>query len=212
MAYYLVKNNLVANTSESDGVFNESYAHMAGTVVSDWELSDHVREQIDKGVEHYRRNFEKLTDGEAKQHRIRATREVGARVSPDTQKLITPPFEDYIGLHPNQVVERMHKASREGAAHIREYERATLNRLQVMEYVAPSERAPWSGYDEAGIREVLEKMAIISEPEVQDVIAYEYEHAKRPAILSYEREAVEGYDNDDEAPQVPILPLVGATA
>lgn len=184
MAYLVKKHN---TSTGSDG---EHRSLEEGTVVSDWELSDHIRKQIDKGVDHFRQLFEPLTEVEARNMRIKATRLEGARTSNDGAA-IQPPFDDYVGLHPKEVTERMREADRGLVNAIREYERLGLNREPIINFVAPAEREPFSDYDELGVREIIDKMALLDDKSNQEIILYEMDHLRRPAIITWDRNTYE---------------------
>ena len=183
---YLTKD--VVTVQNTDG---ETLTHNPGIVLSDWEVSDYIRGKIAEGSEHYRKLFETLTDSEAFAHRVKATRQVGA-VTDEKGDLVEPPFEDYVGLHPQEVVKRMRDLSRDKVAQVRAYEKALLNRVDVMEYVAPCEQQPWIGYDESSTQEITEKLAVLSQPEIADAIAYEMDHRRRPAIIEFTPEEFAG--------------------
>lgn len=179
---YLVKRN-VTNTNDD----NEGVIHYAGDVLSDWELKDHIKQKIKDGVSWYTQNYEILTPKEAELYRKRATATEGKREAPDGQ-IVDPPWDDYVGLHPKDVVDRMKDLGYNDVEKVRQYERAGLNRPSIIDYVAPSEREPWYEYDNWGPRDILEKMEILDPQTVQDVIIYEMNHKKRPAILTFEPE------------------------
>jgi hypothetical protein len=182
MSSYLVKRNVTLTNDENEGT-----TYLAGDVVSDFELPDHVKENIKKGVSWHTTNFESLTDREAEAYRKKATALEGKRQGLEGS-LIDPPWDDYVGLHPKEVIDRMSKLSFGDTEKVRQYERAKLNRPLIIDYVSPSEREPWYEYDQCGTREILEKMDLLDPQAVQDVITYEMNHKKRPAILTFEPE------------------------
>jgi hypothetical protein len=184
MASYLVKRQVTITNSDSEGI-----TYYAGDVMSDWELPDLVKEKVKEGVPWYTQNYEALTDTEATLYRKKATATEGKRKL--NGLTVDPPWDDYIGLHPKDVIDRMKDLSFEDVEKVRNYERAGQNRPVIVEYVAPSEREPWHDYDNWGVRETLEKMDILDPQTVQDVIVYEMNHKKRPAILEYEPEPEE---------------------
>jgi|ERR1019366_5072936 hypothetical protein len=179
---YLVKRQITVTNTD-----NEGKTHYAGDVISDWELPKHIKDKITEGVGWYTQNFEALTDKEAELYRRKATSVEGKRTAPDGQ-ICDPPWDDYIGLHPKDVVGRMKDLSADDSEKVRQYERAGLNRDSIIEYVAPSEREPWYEYDNWGPRDILEKLEILDPQTVQDAIVYEMQHKKRPAILTFEPE------------------------
>lgn len=186
MSQYLVKRNITISNDDNGGV-----TYYGGDVVSDHELPDHAKENIKKGVSWHITNFESLTDREAEIYRKKATAVEGKRQAPDGS-IVDPPWDDFVGLHPKDVVDRMSKLSIDDAEKVRQYERAKLNRSLIIDYVSPSEREPWYEYDQCGPREILEKMDLLDPQAVQDVITYEMMHKKRPAILTFEPEE-DGY-------------------
>lgn len=180
---------LVLKTVTTKNENDDSYTHMEGTVLSDFELSDFVKGKIAEGVAHYRSCFEPLTDDEAKRYRVKATTLEGERM--DGSEPVEAPWEDFVGLHPDEVIQRLSTAETlTEVQQVKSYEKAGLNRLAIVEYVAPVERAPIQGYDEMSISEVLEKLVVLSPADVQHVLAYEGAHRKRPAIITFEPEAV----------------------
>ena len=206
--HYLVKVQTTVTNSE-----NESVTHFARDVVSDWELNDHVIAQIKKGIPWYTQKFEPLTDREAEQYRIKATLAEGKRTAPNGQ-IVDPPWKDYVGLHPKEVISRMSELSFDDVEKVRQYERAGMNRSAIIEYVAPSEREPWEDYENWSARETTDKMDMLDDQTVQDVIVYEMNHKKRPGIIEYMREddetSPDQEENSDDAGNA--LAGVGASA
>jgi hypothetical protein len=179
---FLILKTVTAQNSNGD-----TFTHQTGSVVSDWELSDFIKEQIGKGTAHYRAAFEPLTDEEARHYRTKATAAEGSRYQNGQE--IEPPWPDYVGLHPEEIISRMRDASNKGDIdRVKNYERAGMNRTLITDYTAPVEREPFTDYDSLGIREVLAKLEVLSDVDVQAVIQYEAAHQKRPAILQYEKE------------------------
>jgi hypothetical protein len=191
---YLVKKN---TTASIEGV--EGYTHFAGDVISELELPGHVRESIDKGVSWYTQTFEKLTEKEAEQLRKKATAVEGKRQAPNGQ-VIDPPWDDYIGLHPKEVIKRMETLSADDAEKVRQYERPGMNRETIINFVVPSEREPWNEYDQMATRDILDKLDILDPQSVQDTIVYELMHKKRPAILEFQPEE----DGDNDSNKFPV--------
>lgn len=189
MSSYLVKRNITITNDDNEGA-----TYYAGDVVSDHDLPNHVKENIKKGVSWHITNFESLTDREAELYRKKATAVEGSRKAPNGS-IVDPPWDDYVGLHPKDVTDRMSKLNFDDVEKVRQYERAKLNRPLIIDYVSPSEREPWYEYDQCGPREILEKMDLLDPDAVQDVIVYEMNHKKRPAILTFEPEE----DGDVEA-------------
>lgn len=179
---YLVKRQITVTNSDNEGA-----VYYAGDVLSDWELPKHIKDKIKDGVTWYINNLEALTDREAELYRKKATAVEGKRTAPN-REVVDPPWDDYIGLHPKNVVDRMKDLTSDDCEKVRQYERAGLNRSSIIEYVAPSEREPWHEYDSWGPRDILEKLEILDPQTVQDTIAYELQHKKRPAILTFEPE------------------------
>lgn len=166
----------------------ENVVHHPGTVLSPWEVSDFLKEKIEEGSSRYRARFEAMTEQEVKDHREKATLLEGDRMV-DGQK-VSPPWPDYVGLHPEEILKRLQEADDLGVVEqVRKYEGAGMKRSSILDYQAPIEREPWTGYDELAVREVLSKLDVLGEDAVKEVQAYEFAHRKRPAILSYEKEA-----------------------
>lgn len=192
---YLVRKQTTAFDSEG-----ESQNYYPGTVLSDWELSEHIKKRIAEGIHWYTDTFEILTEREAKSNRVKATTIEGTRTAPNGQN-VDPPFEDYVGLHPKEIIDRMKKMKFDEVEKVRQYERAGLNRNAVIEYIAPSEREPYNGYEAAGVRDILEKMEILDDDSVKDIIVYEMTHERRPAIIEFERET----NSSQESATAPAL-------
>lgn len=190
---YLVRQQVTAQDVSGD-----SHNHFPGAVLSDWELSDHVRSEIEKGGHWFTQNFEPLTDREAKTYRVRATTLEGKRSAPNGQ-IIDPPFDDYIGLHPKDIIDRMKKMKFDDVENVRQYERAGMNREMIINYVAPSEREPFNGFNDMGVREILEKMSILDDGTNQEIIIYEMNHQKRPAVIEFEKEYEEPEVEDEKS-------------
>jgi hypothetical protein len=181
---------LILKTVTAKNMNDDSFTHNVGSVVSDWELSEFIKEQIGKGTAHYRAAFEPLTEEEATHHRVKATAAEGARNQGGL--VVEPPWPDYVGLHPEEIIARMRASSnKDEIDRVKNYERAGMNRTSITDFTAPVEREPFTGYDSLGIREVLAKLAVLSEVDVQAAIHYEAAHQKRPAIIQYERESYE---------------------
>lgn len=169
-------------------VNKESVTHPAGTVLSDWELEDYARSKILEGSDHYRELFEPLTDREAHGYRVRAT----ANEAPHTINggLVNPPWDDYVGLHPTEIVQRMRDADVQLAAQARQYERADggMRRPMITGFVHPAEREPFLGFDGMDVTAIWEKFELFPDSQVNDAKAYERAHQNRPAIVEWERE------------------------
>lgn len=191
---------LVRKQTTAVNMAGDSNVYFPGEVISDHEISGYIKEKVRSGIAWYTQTYESLTDTEARSFRTKATTAEGARVAPNGQK-VDPPFPDFVGLHPDDVTKKMEKLPFNEVENVRQYERAGLNRPSIIEFVAPSEREPWHGYSEDGIREILDKMSIFEDDRIQEIITYEMNHAKRPAILEYEPES---YDHKDERDLVPV--------
>lgn len=179
---FLCKKQVTLTNSDNEGA-----TYFAGDVLSDWEVPDHIKQKINEGVPYYIGNFEPLSQKEVEAYRKKATAAEGKRQAPSGE-IVDPPWDDYIGLHPKEVTERMSTLDYESVEKVRQYERALLNRPTIIEYVAPSEREPWHEYDNWGPRDILDKFDILDPQTVQEAIVYELNHKKRPAILTYEPE------------------------
>lgn len=194
---YLIKKQTTVTNGDNAGVI-----HYAGDVISEHDLPQLVREKISEGNYWYTQTFELLNEREAEKFRKKATAVEGKRKAPNGE-IIDPPWDDYVGLHPKIVIDRMSNLSYEDAEKVRQYERAKLNRPVIIDYVTPSEREPWYDYDDSGVRDILEKLEILDPQSVQDVIVYEMNHKKRPAILEFEPE--EDYTKSDNSEKVSIM-------
>lgn len=177
-------------------VNGEGRLHKQGAVVSDWEVEDRVKAKIKEGSLHFRTLFEPLTEEQALAHRSKETVLEGDHLV-DGQ-WISPPWPDYVGLHPEEVVERMRRSQNTNEVEqVRLYERGGQGRRLILDYVAPVERPPLHDYDDLPVRTVLEKLEILSDEAVQEVITYEFAHRKRPAIISFERPSDEASGEED---------------
>ena len=87
---FLIKRNVAATNVNGD-----SFVHMEGSVVSEWELSDLIREKIKEGSEHYRTSYEPLTSHEAHHYRVKATSAEGPRNLDG--EVVKPPWDDEAG-------------------------------------------------------------------------------------------------------------------
>lgn len=181
---YLVKKTVTAKNVNGD-----TFVHPEGSVLSDWELSDEIRKTIKEGTQWARGLYEPLLDREAHHYRVEATKAEGPR-DIDGQT-VQPPFDDYIGLHPAEIVERMRDVSLDKARQIKLYEQAGMNRQQIVAHVTPAEREPFDGYDMLGPMEILDKFSILSDPLIADAKIYESNHRHRDIILDYDRETYE---------------------
>lgn len=185
MTHYLTLKDVTCNNVNGD-----TFVHHEGTVLSDFEVDDFIKGKIKEGSAWYRSSFEPLTDEQASSYRIKATVVEGDHIVENES--VSAPWEDYVGLHPEEVISRMKDAERpEEVEQVKKYERGGMNRQPIVDYIAPVERAPFNGYDAMHVREVLEKLAVLSDRDVQDVLTYEAAHRRRPAIISYERETYE---------------------
>lgn len=167
----------------------ESITHPPQTVLSDWELEEYARQRILQGSDWYRARFEPLTDREAQEHRVRATLQEVPHIDEGGQ--VAPPWPDYVGLHPSEIIVRMKNTSPEEARAARRYEGARdggMKREPIIAFVHPAERLPFQGYDDMDLGGILEKLAIVSDDTVNDIKAYERAHGNRPAIVEWDRE------------------------
>lgn len=181
---FLTKQTVTAKNANGD-----TLVHSAGTVLSDWELSDFIRSRIQAGEQWYRERFEPLVEREAHAMRVKATAEEGPR---DIEgNVVAPPYDDYVGLHPNEIIQRMNTANLEKVRQVKLYERAGMNRSQIVAFVTPAEREPWAGYDQQSIGDILEKFSVLSDPAVAEAKLYEANHRQRPVILGYDRATYE---------------------
>lgn len=190
-------------------VNGEQCLHLAGVVLSDWEVSDFVKNKIHEGSLHYRALYEVLTDDEARAEREHMTALEGDRLV--NGHAVSPPWPDYVGLHPTEVLNRMYDCpDRALLARVREYESVnpTGARQPIMDYVAPAERPPFHGYDDMAVNEVLAKLDVLPMTVVAEALTYEMAHRRRPAIITYEREP-EAAPEENAADEVA---LAGAAA
>lgn len=181
---FLVKQHVTAQNINGD-----TFTHMKGSVLSDWELSDFIREKIAEGSEWYRERFESLLEHEAHSYRVKATEAEGSRFVNGEE--IPPPWDDYVGLHPTEILGRLREADLAKVRQVKLFEQGGMLRSTIIDFVSPAEREPFSGYDQMSVGEILEKFAVISDPAVSDALAYEKAHKNRPAIVEYEREIYE---------------------
>lgn len=178
---YLAKMTITATNVNGD-----TFVHEEGTVLSDWELSDTIRARVAEGSEWYRDRFEVLLDREAHHYRVEATKAAGIREVEGQD--INPPFDDYVGLHPAEIIDRMKTVEIDKARQIRLYEQGGMNRQQIVSYVSPAEKEPFVNYDSMGVLEICEKLSVLSDAAVADTKIYEANHRSRDMILGYERE------------------------
>lgn len=168
-------------------VNSDGRLHHKGTVLSDWEVEPYVVKKINEGSIHYRGLFEPLTDKEALDDRSKQTILEGDRLVDGVA--VSAPWPDYVGLHPEEILHRMKESTdRAEVDQVRRFEKGGQARVSILEYEAPVERPPFYDYDNMGIREVLEKLEVLSDDAVHEVLTYEMAHRKRPAIVTYERE------------------------
>lgn len=180
---YLVKS---AGMVTARNVNGESINHAPGTVLSDWELEPYVRDKISEGSEHYRRLFEPLTEREAHDYRVRATQNERPHMIDGVA--VPSPFDDYVGLHPAEVVQRLREHGPVIAAAARRYEMAGMRREQILNFVHPAEREPWAGYNNMDVNGIAEKFLILSDIQVEEAKVYERAHANRPAVVEWDKE------------------------
>ncbi len=85
-----------------------------------------------------------------------------------------------------------------------------MNRAMVLDFAHPAEHEPWLGYDEADVRDVLEKFSILGDAAVKSAIVYERLHKNRPAVVEYDKEAYEPAPKTQQPaaaqPSVPAAP------
>jgi len=203
-------------TVTARNVNGDTFVHPEGTVLSDWELDEFIRGKIQEGSDWYREKFEVLLPREAHHFRVQATNAEGSREL--NGQAIAPPFDDYVGLHPAEIIERMKDVDVEKARQIKLYEQAGMNRVQITSFVTPSEREPWTNYDQASIGDILEKFSLLSDSQVSEAKMYETNHRGRQIILDYDRAIYERTDSEtvpqgtgglipEPSPQLPTQPL-----
>lgn len=172
----------------AQNVNGETVTHQPGTVLSDWELEPYARQKILEGSEHYRRLYEPLTDREAAGYRIKAT----SAEPPHTLNgaLVNPPWNDYVGLHPTEIVARMRTADVAVVQQARQYEQADggMRRSLITGFVHSAEREPFLGFDGLNVSEIWEKFELLPDDQVEEAKTYERAHQNRPAIAEWERE------------------------
>lgn len=168
-------------------VNDDGFLHHAGAILSDWQVNDFVKAKVTEGSMHYRGLLEPMTEAEAYAHRKTETSVEGDHFHEGER--ISAPFEDYVGLHPEEIVDRMKKATDpQVVEHIRKYERGGEHRAGILDYLAPVERQPFWGYDDLQVREILQKMESLTPEAVADVKTYESAHRDRPAIITFEKD------------------------
>ncbi len=192
MPYLLRKHTAVRNVN------NDHFVHQEGDVLSDWEVHDFIREKIKEGSDWYRERFEPLTQAEAHSYRVKATQNAGPRMLEGVA--VEPPWDDYVGLAPHEIVDRMRDAELETVRRAKDYERAGMARTPILDFVSPKEREPFEGFDQMEVRQILEKFSVLSDPAVKDAIEYEKIHKNRPAVVDYDRGIYEGDENSPFAP------------
>lgn len=180
---YLTLRTITCNDSEGT-----SHTHEEGIVLSDWEVSEVVQEKVRRGDPHTCSLLEPITEDAARTHRSRMT-------TPRTSSggdVIQPPWDDFVGLHPSEIIARLNTADLATVKQAKQYEAAGLQRQVIMEHIAPAERPPFVGYNEASIRDILERMSMLDPEGVQRVIVYEMSHQRRPAIIEYDPGSYDG--------------------
>lgn len=170
-------------------VNGDTITHPKDTVLSDWELEPYVRGKILEGSEWYRARFEPLTDREAFGYRVKATQNEQPHVVEGD--VVLPPREDYVGLHPTEIVAWLSEQDLPIARATRRYELGGMRRDEIVSFVHPAERQPFMGYDLMDLRGILEKLEILPADQVRDAITYEKAHQNRPAIVEFESESAE---------------------
>jgi hypothetical protein len=176
----------------------DSINHPPQTVLSDWEIAPNVREQILAGADWYRALFEPLTEREAYLYRVAATQREPAHIliQGGAQTVIAPPFEDYVGLHPSEIVDRLRKSDLAKTIETRRYEQAVrgsdpaMKRDEIISYIHPAERLPFQSYNDLGATDICDKLEMLPDAQVAEAKIYEAAHLARPAILEFEKEAV----------------------
>jgi hypothetical protein len=177
MPYIVMKDGLTLKNEHGDTV-----VHNGGQVLSDWEVSEFVRGKHDEGVSHYTDLLRKVTDKEAVGSRKEST-----KVRADADGDVNPPFDDYVGLHHDDVVKRMNEMDAEGVAQVKRYENAIggLKRQSILEHATKAQSLPFSGYDDMNQKEVLEAMASLPHAQVEAIREYEADHQGRQQILKF---------------------------
>jgi hypothetical protein len=171
-------------TAQSGG--GENIVHPAGTVLSDWELSAFAIGEIRRGVAWYRERFEELTEGEAHAYRVKAT--MAEQPHMLNGVAVPPPFDDYVGLHPDEIISRLRVNSLATAEQARRYELGGMKREQISGFVHPAEHEPFTGYTNMSVSEILDKLEIVPDIIVEEAKVYEAYHQNRVAITEFEKE------------------------
>lgn len=173
-------------------VNGDSINHSPGTVLSDWELEPYARDKILEGSDWYRARYEPLTENEAHSYRIKATQNEPPHVlSEGGANIIVPaPFDDYVGLHPSEIIARLKEAPLTTTHAARRYEVGGMRREMITGFVHPSERPPFYGYDEMDLRQILDKLELLGENQIGEAKIYEAAHLNRPAVVEFEKEPV----------------------
>lgn len=200
----------VRKTVSAKNVNGDTFVHPEGTVLSDWELSDFIRGKIEQGDDWYRQLFEPLLEREAHAFRVQATTAEGVREIEG--QIVSAPFDDYVGLHPSEIMQRMQTATLEKIRQVKLFERGGMNRSEIVYYVAPAEKAPFDRYDEMSIGDILEKFSILSDADIAEAKLYESNHQQRPVILEYDKTLYERTEISEpvavESPLPPVAPPV----
>jgi hypothetical protein len=126
MRYYRV----LQEVSLRSGKNRDVVMHPIGAVLSDWEVDDYVRSKIAEGDDHYLSLFEPLTDKEALYDRTEKTSREGSRLV-DGQ-WIYPPWPDYVGLSPEELIGRMKDSTDEQNTQTVQYERGGQGRTAIV--------------------------------------------------------------------------------
>lgn len=174
-------------------VNQEMINHPPQTVLSDWELEPFARQKILEGSGWYRERFEPLTEKEAQNYRVLATQAEQPHILSEggAKMVIAPPFADYVGLHPTEIVARLKSQPVAVAMQARQYELAGMRREMITGFIHPAERVPFSNYDNMSVMDICDKLELLPDEQVAEAKVYEEAHQGRELIMTFEKEAVE---------------------
>lgn len=104
--------------------------HPAGTVLSDYEVPEFIRQKVAAGDAHYALLLRRVSNDEA--FRIRASKTSGEGNRRIDRRHVSPPWDDYVDLRPEEIIARLRDADPAKVAQAQAYERAGLNRDEIV--------------------------------------------------------------------------------